>query len=63
MKFATVKGKAMVPDGNIIVTLNDNHILNLIFYDVELPDGVVKQYVANTISDNMYTQVDQYGHS
>ena len=27
-----------------------------------LPDGAVHQYVANTIAENIYSQVDGYGH-
>ena len=32
----------------------------MIVYDVELPDGAVKQYAYNTISGNMCTQIDQH---
>ena len=32
-------------------------------YDVEFPDGAVKQYAANTIAENMYTQLDEDGYS
>ena len=43
-------------DGNIVGTYDDNPILNTIVYDVEFPDGAVKQYAANVIAENMYTQ-------
>jgi len=32
-------------------------------YDVQFPDGTVKGYVANVITENMYSQVDADGHS
>ena len=31
-------------------------------YDVKFPDGEVKEYCANAIAENMYAQVDAYGH-
>ena len=31
-------------------------------YDVEFPDGMVKQYAANTIAENILNQVDSEGH-
>ena len=32
-------------------------------YDVEFPDGAVKEYAANVIAENMYAQVDPNGRS
>ena len=32
-------------------------------YDVEFPDGQVKEYAANIIAENMLTQVDSDGMS
>ena len=32
-------------------------------YNVEFPDGIIKEYTTNIIAENMYTQVDQYGRS
>ena len=37
--------------------------LNSIIYDVEFPDGQVKEYAANIIAENMLTQVDSDGMS
>ena len=31
-------------------------------YDVEFPDGTIKEYAANIIAENMYAQVDPDGH-
>ena len=61
--MAKVKGRSKDAEGNIIGSYNDNHFLNTIVYDVEFPDGVVKEYAANIIAENMYTQVDPDGHS
>ena len=32
-------------------------------YDVEFPDGEVREYSANTLAENIYAQVDTEGHS
>ena len=39
-------------------TYDDNPFLNTIIYEVEFPDGQVKDYAANVIAENMLTQVD-----
>eukprot|EP00957_Ditylum_brightwellii_P116099 8856522-Ditylum_brightwellii.AAC.1 len=33
-------------------------MLNSTIYEVEFPDGEVKEYAANVIAENMLTQVD-----
>ena len=63
MKPAKVKGRAKDINGNVIGSYDDNPILNSLVYDVEFEDGVVKQYAANTIAENMYAQVDSEGFS
>ena len=35
--------------------------MNSITYDVEFPDGDVREYAANIIADNMLSQVDNEG--
>ena len=40
---------------------DDNPFLNTIIYEVEFPDGQVKDYAANVIAENMLTQVDSDG--
>ena len=44
-------------------TYHDNPFLNTITYDVEFPDGQVKEYGTNIIAENMLTQVDLDGYS
>ena len=63
MKSAKVKGRSKDSDGNIVGTYDNNPLLNSMLYDVEFPDGAVKQYAANTITQNMYEQVDGEGYS
>ena len=41
---------------------HSNPMLDTRIYDVLFPDGVVRQYSANIIADNMYSQVDQEGN-
>ena len=49
--------------GEIRGTYNENPILNTLVYDVEFPDGDVREYSANIIAENMYAQVDSEGFS
>ena len=51
------------PDGQVTGTYDNNPFLNSIIYDVEFPDGQVKEYAANNIAENMLTQVDSDGMS
>jgi hypothetical protein len=62
MMNAKVIGRHKDKNGNIIGSFNENPILNTIVYDVEFPDGAMKQYAANLIAENMYSQVDSEGH-
>ena len=63
MRTEIVIGRALGPDGRIAGTYNDNPIMNFIVYEVEVPDGHVKEYTANLIAENMMTQVDSEGYS
>ena len=53
--------RSIRPDGHIAGKYDDNPALNSIVYDVEFPDGNVKEYSANIIAENMLTQVDSDG--
>jgi hypothetical protein len=61
MKSATVKGRSLNEKGELIGTYNSNPILNTLVYDVEFPDGEIKEYSANIIAENMFSQVDDSG--
>ena len=56
-----VTHRALGPDGQVAGTYDDNPFLNTIIYEVEFPDGQVKDYAANVIAENMLTQVDSDG--
>jgi hypothetical protein len=58
-----VTQRAIGPDGTTAGTYDDNPMLNSIVYEVEFPDGQVKEYAANVIAENMLTQVDSDGYS
>ena len=53
LQMVKVCRRTVSPDGKTIVTFHDNNMFNLIVYDVEFPDGEVKEYAANVISKNM----------
>ena len=40
---------------------DSNPVLNTIVYDAEFPDGSIREYRANVIAYNMYSQVDSEG--
>ena len=61
--MAKVKSRSKDADGNIIGQYNDNPFLNTMVYDVEFPDGTIKEYAANIIAENMFAQVDPQGRS
>ena len=58
-----VTQRATGPDWQVPGTYDNNPYLNSIIYDVEFPDGQVKEYAANNIAENMLTQVDSDGMS
>jgi hypothetical protein len=60
MQSAKVKGCAK---DILIGSYNSNPLLNLMLYDMEFPDGQIKQYGANVITENMYSQVNEEGYS
>jgi hypothetical protein len=55
--------RALGPDGTTTGSYADNPILNSIVYEVEFLDGQTKEYAANTIAENMLSQVDSNGYS
>ena len=63
MAMGKVARRSLDADGRTTGTYHDNPFLNTITYDVEFPDGQVKEYGANIIAENMLTQVDLDGYS
>lgn len=64
-EYVTCKiiGRSTGPDGKTHGKYDENPYLNSIMYDVEMPDGQVKEYCANVIAQNMLAQVDPDGYS
>ena len=63
MTMGKVTRRSLDVDGRMTGTYRDSPFLNTITYDVEFPDGQVKEYGANIIAENMLTQVDLDGYS
>ena len=63
MQSAKVIGSSRSDSGGSTDTYYKDPFLNLILYDLEFPDSVVKQYAANNIADNMFLQVTYDGHT
>ena len=63
MAMGKVARRSLDADGRTTGTYHDNPFLNTTTYDVEFPDGQVKEYDANIIAENMLTQVDSDGYS
>ena len=57
-----VIGHTKDPNGDTFVKYLDNPLFNSVLYDVEFPDGEIKEYRAHIIADNMYSQVDAEGY-
>ena len=58
-----VKGRTVGPDGKVHGTYDENPYVNTVLYDVEFPDGQVKEYSANLIAENTLSQVDEDGYN
>ena len=62
-KAARVKGRHTDENGKVIGTFHDNPLLNSTVYDVEFPNGTIREYAANVIAENMYSSLDENGFS
>ena len=62
MQMATVIGRATDSDGVPVGSYDSNPILNTRLYDVMFPDGSIRQYSANIIAENIFSQVDEEGY-
>jgi hypothetical protein len=63
MQTGKVKGRSIGDHGSTMGSYSEHPLLNSIVYDVEFPDGQVKEYAANILAENMLSQVDNEGHS
>jgi hypothetical protein len=58
-----VKRRSIDDNGKTIGTYSDNPITTPIIYEVEFPDGELKEYAANILAENMLSHVDHEGHN
>ena len=54
--------QAVLSGGKLIGSFDKNPVQNSLLYEVEFPDGAVKQYSANMISENILMNVDSSGY-
>ena len=58
---AKVVRRALGPDGKTNGVYDTNPFLNTLMYEIEFPDGTIKEYGANLIAENMVAQADEDG--
>jgi hypothetical protein len=63
MTVGNVIQRSVGYDGQTAGTYDDNPTNNTMVYEVEFPDGQVKEYAGNIIAENMISQVDSEGYS
>ena len=63
VKSGKVIGRTVSDTGDSIGVFNENPLLNTIIYDVQFPNGDIREYAANVIAQNMFSQVDEQGRS
>ena len=63
MQTGRVTQRAIGPDGVPVGRYDQNPRLNSLVYEVEFPDGQVKEYAANVLAENMLSQIDSEGFS
>ena len=56
-----VKSRKRDADGNPVGKANNNPLLDTRLYEVEFPDGDLREYAANVIAESIYSQVDDEG--
>ena len=61
-QLARVVRRSLDSNGRHIGKYDDNPILNTAVYDLEFPDGTIKEYGANIIAENILNSIDQDGY-
>ena len=59
---AKVIGRTKDPYGDNFGKCNDNPLFNSMLYDIEIPDGEIKEHSSNIIAEKMYVQADDEGY-
>ena len=49
--------------GNPVGKRHSNPLLDTREYNLKMPDGSTEQYTANTFAENLYFDIDYYGHT
>ena len=60
-KSAKVVRRTLGPDGQAQGRYHQQPQLNTMVYDIEFDDGLVKEYSANVIADELFAQTDDEG--
>ena len=63
MEIAKITRRTLGPDGTTAGTYDKDPKLNSMIYEVEFPDGMVKEYSVNVIAQNLLSQIDSEGFS
>ena len=61
LRAASGQGSERDADENLIGNANANPLLDTRLYEVEFPDGDIREYAANVIAESIYSQVDDEG--
>ncbi|GKY96005.1 hypothetical protein MPSEU_000561000 [Mayamaea pseudoterrestris] len=59
--LGTVKARKRDASGNPLGVAHSNPIIDTAVYEVELPDGRVKEYAANIIAEHIFSRIDDEG--
>ena len=62
MQREKVQGRTILPDNSVIITHNENPILNIMKHNVEFEDGNVREFVVNIIVQNILTKTNDDTH-
>ena len=60
--LARVVRRCIGSDGKVIGEHDENPMLNTLVYECEFPDGSVKEYAANVIAENIFSEADPEGY-
>lgn len=62
MRVAKIIGRSRGEDGKPLGHYHERSFHNTRVYDVMFHDGSIEQFAANTIAENIYSQVDEEGY-
>ena len=62
LQRGNVRARKRDANGNVVGISNNNPLLDTRVYEVEFPDGTLKEYNANNIAESLYSQVDDEGN-